>query len=147
MPRDFKTIMCGMDFTEDSYQALAYALRLAQLADGTLIVVHSVDVPSGDVYTTAEWPRTFDEARAHAKEMLAEIHAQRLESYAKTELVVAVGPPAKQLIDLAAARKVDVLVTATHERSEFADLIMGSVAEKLIRYAPCPVFVVRHGVA
>jgi universal stress protein A len=147
MPRDFKTIMCGTDFTEDSYHALAYALRLAKLANGTLIIVHSVDVPSGDVYTTAEWPRTFDEARARAQAMLAEVHAKRLEGYSKAELLVEVGPPDKQLVALAAEHKVDLLVTATHERSELADLIMGSVAEKLIRHAPCPVLVVRHGVA
>lgn len=147
MPRDFKTIMCGTDFTDDSYRALAYALRFARLADGALIVVHSVDVPSGDVYTTAEWPRSFDEARARAKEMLAEIHAKHLESYAKVTLVVEIGPPAERLLALAKDRQVDVLVTATHGRSELADLIMGSTAEKLIRHAPCPVFVVRHGVA
>jgi universal stress protein A len=147
MPRDFKTIMCGTDFTEDSYRALAYALRFAKLADGVLIVVHSVDVPSGDVYTSAEWPRTFDEARARAKEMLAEVHATQLEGYPKAELRAEIGPPAKTLLELAKTCKVDMLVTATHGRSELADLIMGSTAEKLIRHAPCPVFVVRHGVA
>lgn len=147
MPREFKTILCGTDFTEDSYRALAYALRFAKLADCALIVVHSVDVPSGDVYTSGEWPRTFDEARARAKEMLAEIHAKQLAGYAKAELVVEIGPPAEQLLELARDRKVDVLVTATHGRSGLAELIMGSTAEKLIRHAPCPVFVVRHGVA
>ena len=75
----------------DSYHALDYALRFAKLADGVLIVAHFVHVPSGDIYTTAEWPRTFEEARARAKEMLAELHAKRLEGYPKTELVVDIG--------------------------------------------------------
>jgi nucleotide-binding universal stress UspA family protein len=147
MPREFKRILCGTDFTEDSYHALAWALRFAKLAGGELIVAHFVHVPSGDVYTTGEWPRTFKEAETRAKEMLADIHASRLESYPKTEMVVDIGSPAELLLKLAKDRHVDVLVTATHGRSELADLIMGSTAEKLIRHAPCPVFVVRHGVA
>lgn len=146
MPRDFKKVLCGTDFTEHSYNALAYALRFAKLADGTLIVAHFVHVPTDDIYAHEAWPRTFDQARQRAREMLAELHTTRLENYPKTELVVDIGAPAEMIIKLAEERQVDVLVTATHGRSEFADLLMGSTAEKLIRHAPCPVFVVRRGV-
>jgi nucleotide-binding universal stress UspA family protein len=145
MPVEFKKVLCGTDFTERSYHALDYALRFAQLAEGTLIVAHFVHVPSGDLYTHDEWPRTFEEARARAHEMLVDVHKTRLGGYAKTELVVEIGAPAEMLIQLAKERQVDVVVTATHGRSELADLIMGSTAEKLIRHAPCPVFVVRRG--
>jgi len=147
MPRDFKKVLCGTDFTELSYNALAYALRFAKLADGTLIVAHFVHVPTDDIYAHEAWPRTFDQARQRAREMLAELHSTRLENYPKTELVVDIGAPAEMIIKLAEERNVDVLVTATHGRSELADLIMGGTAEKLIRHAPCPVFVVRRGVA
>ena len=147
MPGQFKRVLCGTDFTERSYHALGYALQFAKLADGVLILAHFVHVPSGDVYTHEAWPRTFEEARMRAKELLAEVHKTRLESYAKTELVVEIGAPAEMLIQLAKERQVDVIVTATHGRSELADLIMGSTAEKLIRHAPCPVFVVRLGAA
>jgi nucleotide-binding universal stress UspA family protein len=147
MPREFKTVLCGTDFTERSYAALQWALRFAKLADGVLIVAHFVHVPSGDVYTQEAWPRTFEEARERAKAMLAELHQTRLESYPKAELLVDIGAPAEMLIQIAKDRRVDVLVTATQGRSELADLVMGSTAEKLIRHAPCPVFVVREGVA
>lgn len=144
MPRDFKTILCGTDFSPRADQALAYALRFATLADGTLIVAHFVHVPGGDVYDGGKhWPRTFAEAqeRSHAK--LEEVRRTQLRDYPKVELVVDVGAPAAQLIALARARAVDVIVTASHGRSELADLLIGSTAEKLIRHAPCPVFVVR----
>jgi nucleotide-binding universal stress UspA family protein len=147
MPREFRTILCGTDFTERSYHALDYALRFAKLADAVLIVAHFVHVPSGEFYTNAEWPRTFEEARTRAKDLLTELHATRLEGYPKTELVVDIGVPAELMIKLAGDRRADMVVTATHGRSELADLIMGSTAEKLIRHAPCPVFVVRQGVA
>jgi universal stress protein A len=146
MPRDFKKVLCGTDFTEHSYSALAYALRFAKLAEGTLIVAHFVHVPTDDIYAHEAWPRTFEEASARAREMLAELQTTRLENYPKTELVVDIGPPAEKLIELATARQVDVIATASHGRSELVDLIMGSNAEKLIRHAPCPVFVVRRGV-
>jgi nucleotide-binding universal stress UspA family protein len=147
MPREFKTILCGTDFTERSYTALEYALRFAKLADGVLIVAHFVHVPSGEFYGGGEWPRTFQEARGRAQKVLEELHATRLQGYPKTQFVVDIGTPAELLIQLAKDRRVDVVVTATHGRSELADLIMGSTAEKLIRHAPCPVFVVREGVA
>jgi universal stress protein A len=147
MPRELKTILCGTDFIEGSYVALDYALRLAKLADGVLILAHFVHVPSGDLYTHEAWPRTFEEAKTRAKTLLAQVHQTRLEGYPKTELVVDIGVPAELLIRLAKQRQVDVIVTATHGGSELADLIMGSTAEKLIRHAPCPVFVVRQGAA
>jgi nucleotide-binding universal stress UspA family protein len=146
MPREFRKILCGTDFTERSYKALDYALRFAKLADGVLIVAHLVHVPSGDVYTNEAWPRTFEEARQRAKELLAEVHETRLGGYPKAQLVVEIGVPAELLLKIAKEQQVDMIVTATHGRSELADLIMGSTAEKLIRHAPCPVFVVREGV-
>lgn len=146
MPHEFKTILCGTDFSERSYHALEYALRFAQLANGTLIVAHFVHVPSGDVYTSGHWPRSFEEARQRTQTMLEELRAKRLGDYPNVELVVEVGVPAEHLIKLAAERDVDVLVTASHGRSELRDLLLGSTAEKLIRHAPCPVFVVRQGV-
>jgi universal stress protein A len=145
MPHEFKTILCGTDFSEHSRLALSWALRFAKLADGQLIVAHLVHVPSGDVYSHDAWPLSFEQARERAHELLVELHRTFLEGYPKTELVVDVGAPAEALIQLATDRKVDVLVTATRGRSGLADLIMGSTAEKLIRHAPCPVFVVRQG--
>ena len=147
MPREFKKILCGTDFTEHSYLGLDYALRFAKLADGLLIVAHFVHVPSGDVYTDEAWPRTFQEAKARAQTLLEQVHQTRLQAYPKTELVVEIGVPAELMIQLAKQRQIDLIVTTTHGHSELADLIMGSTAEKLIRHAPCPVFVVRQGVA
>ena len=145
MPREFKKILCGTDFSDHSYLALDYGLRFARLADGLLIVAHFVHVPSGDLYTHEEFPRTFDEAKQSARRQLEALHTTRLQGYAKTELVVETGAPGEMLIELAAQRDVDVIVTATRGRSELLDLLIGSVAEKLIRHAPCPVFVVRQG--
>ena len=147
MPHEFKKVLCGTDFTERSYAALGYALEFAKLAGGELILAHFVHVPSGELYTHDAWPRTFEEAKVRAKAMLTKVHQTRLDAYPQTELVVEIGVPAEELIQLAGDRQVDVIVTAIRGRSELADLIMGSTAEKLIRHAPCPVFVVRQDAA
>jgi universal stress protein A len=146
MAHDFKTVLCGTDFTEHSYKALDYALRLAQLAQGVLIVAHGVHVLS-DLFTGTEHVRTFAEGTRLAREKLAELHRTRLGGYAKTELVVDIGAPAELLIQLARDKNADVVVTATRGRSELVDLLLGSTAEKIIRHAPCPVFVVRDATA
>ena len=146
MPREFKKVLCGTDFSENSYHALDYGLRFAKHADGTLIVLHLVHVPAGDLLGEHAYTLNFDEAKSRMQEMLDEVHASRLGRYQKCELLVDFGDPAEQILDLARSRQVDLIVTSTHGRSGLSHLVMGSVAEKIIRHAPCPVFVVRAGV-
>jgi nucleotide-binding universal stress UspA family protein len=88
----------------------------------------------------------FAEVRSQMRALLDQLYATRLQRYAKTELVIDFGDPAQQLIKLAEDRAVDLIVTSTHGRSGLSHLLMGSVAEKIIRHAPCPVFVVRADV-
>lgn len=144
--REFKTVLCGTDFSESSYHALEYGLRFARSSDGVLLVVHSVHVPAGDLLGEQAYTLNFDEVRNQMQALLEEIHTTRLQRYPKAELAVDFGEPAHQLIKLAETRDVDLIVTATHGRSALSHLIMGSVAEKIIRHAPCPVFVVRADV-
>jgi nucleotide-binding universal stress UspA family protein len=144
--REFKQVLCGTDFSESSFKALDYGLRFAKLAEGKLIILHLVHVPAGDLLGEKAYTLNFDEAKNRMTEMLEEVRVNRLERYANTELIVDLGDPAEQIIQLASRRNVDLIVTSTHGRSGLSHLIMGSVAEKIIRHAPCPVFVVRSGV-
>lgn len=146
MPRDFKTILCGTDFSDASYGALGYALRFARISDGHVILTHIVHVPAGDLLGEQAYTLNFAEAERRARKLLAEVHEKRLEGYPNCELRVDIGDPAEQIINLARERKADLIITATHGRSGLSHLIMGSVAEKIIRHAPCPVLVVRAGV-
>jgi len=145
MPREFKTILCGTDFSDASYQALDYGLRFAKNSDGTLIVTHVVHVPAGDLLGEEAYTLNFKEAEARVMTLLRGLHSKRLDGYPKCELRADIGDPAEQMLKLARDRQVDLIVTATHGRSGLAHLVMGSVAEKVIRHAPCPVFVVRAG--
>ena len=66
MPRDFKTILCPTDFSEESYRAIEYGLRFAKANDGTLILAHVIHVPSGDLFQPDGHVLTFDEAKQKA---------------------------------------------------------------------------------
>lgn len=145
MPRDFKTILCPTDFSEESYRAIEYGLRFAKAADGTLILAHVIHVPSGELYQPDGRVLSFDEAKQRTLILLEELREKRLQNYPKYELVVDIGDPHAVLIGIATQRKVDLIVIATHGSSSLQHLVMGSVAEKIIRHAPCPLFVVRRG--
>ena len=72
-------------------------------------------------------------------EVLPEAEAAKVEV---TRQVV-VGSPSHEIIKVAAAEKVDLIVIATHGRTGFSHLFMGSVAERVVRTAPCPVLTIR----
>ena len=145
MPREFKTILCPTDFSEESYRAIEYGLRFAKAAGGTLLLAHIIHVPSGELYQPDLHVMTFNEAKQRAMTLLEELRQKRLQNYPKCELLVDIGDPHEMLLGIATQRKVDLIIIATHGRSGIEHLIMGNVAEKIIRHAPCPLFVVRRG--
>ena len=71
--------------------------------------------------------------------------AQVLAKEAEIEVVrrVAIGIPYRTIVEIAEAEKVDLIVMATHGRTGFSHLFMGSVAERVVRTAPCPVLTIR----
>ncbi len=147
MPREFKTILCPTDFSEDSHQAVEYGADLVRASDGLLLLAHIIHVPSGELYQSVRPTLNFEDATVRARGLLEDIRQTHAGGYAKCELLVEIGDPHEQLIAIARRHNADLIVTATHGRSGLRHLVMGSVAEKLIRHAPCPVLVVRHGAA
>jgi nucleotide-binding universal stress UspA family protein len=145
MLAQFKTILCPTDFSEESYHAIEYGESFAKLADGTLLLAHILHNPTSELFHPEGYVLSFEQAKQHAQSLLEELRAKRI-SYPKCELYVGLGDPYEQLMALATQRNVDLVVVATHGRSAIEDLVLGSVAEKLIRHSPCPVFVVRRGV-
>jgi len=83
-----------------------------------------------------------DALMAAARSALAKlVHDHQLERFhVKTEVVE--GPPVEEIVDYAHEQNIDLIVVATHGRGWLAHLLMGSVAEKVVRKAPCPVMAV-----
>ncbi len=144
--REFKTILCPTDFSEESYRAIDYGARFAKASDGRLLLAHIIHVPQGELYQPDRPTLTFEEGKALAMARMEEIRHKQLADCSTCELLVDIGDPYEQLKAIADDRKVDLIVIATHGRTALQHLVMGSVAEKLIRHAPCPVLVVRRDV-
>ncbi len=145
MPRKFQKVLCPIDFSNDSFTALDYAVNFAKQNEGQLILLHVVDNPLTDFYG----PRgqNFYAEVEHAIEKSKEILTDAARTHAPDvpyEIVVKHGNPYMEIIDLATAQHADMIVMSTHGRTGPQRLVIGSVAEKVVRTAPCPVFTVRH---
>ena len=145
MPREFKTILCPTDFSEESYRALEYAVRFAKLSDGTILIPHIIHIPTEHLRDDEGHVLPFERLKSRAQALLEEARATYTSGYPKCELLLDVGDPFELLLGIAQQRKVDLVVIATHGRTGVEHLVIGSVAEKIIQHAPCPVFVVRRG--
>ncbi|MFQ5667014.1 MAG: universal stress protein [Candidatus Binatia bacterium] len=144
MPRDFKAILCPTDFSPESYQALEYGVRFARISQGTILIAHILHNPASQEFQPDGYVLSFDQAKVRAQSALEDVRANRVGADTKCELLVDIGDPYDRLMAVAKERQVDLIVTSTHGRTGLKHLVLGSVAEKLIRHAPCPVFVVRR---
>lgn len=145
----FTRILVPTDFSEPSDAALEYARTLATKFGSTLHLLHVVEAPfvTGPLGTEvfiAETPAVQAELFEDSERQLAaRITAHDRARFNATTEVVA-GTSARTIIDVANERGIDLIVMGTHGRSGMAHLLMGSVAEKIVRNAPCPVLTVRQ---
>jgi len=136
----FSKILCPTDFSEPSYRAMAAAGELAVHFGAEIVLAHVLpDMPP--VTPTAEKAET--EFLASASRALDELIKERLAAVAKVTPVVEEGEAAEQILKLAAAQKADLIVIATHGQTGWRHLVFGSVAEKVVRQADCPVLTIR----
>lgn len=145
----FKKIICPTDFSEPSREALAVAAQLAEHFDAELLVLHVVpEVPkipaSPEGAATFNIPLYEQELRDASRKLLNEMVRQKVPRELRVRPVVAHGNTADQILQTAADEKADVIVIATHGRTGWQRFVFGSVAEKVVRLAPCAVLAV-HG--
>jgi len=144
----FTDILVPVDYSDPSDAAVHAAARLARAAQGRLLVAHMLP----PVYTMAEFPILPVDADWIAEERIRlETHVRELlESDGNVPsfgVEVMVDTPFLGIVRLAAERKVDLIVLGTHGRSGLKRLALGSVAERVVRFAPCPVLTVHGPVA
>ena len=139
-------ILVPTDFSRGSDHALKYADMLRRQTGAKLSVLHVVEDPTltgiwPDVYVS-ELPDIRAGLREHARTSLAaQLKRLRLD---RLTADVALGMTAQVIAAMAEQQKCDLIVMGTHGRSGFAHVVLGSVAERVLRMAPCPVLVVRE---
>jgi universal stress protein A len=140
----FRKILCPIDFDYDSTAALNVACELAEVNDATIHLLHVARVPPQDM----DVPLPFDAdprwERA-ARLRLERLARERLDGKVRYQIHVVSGTPDDDVLRMADALHVDLVVMATHGRKGLSHFILGSVAERVMREARCPVLTIRPG--
>jgi nucleotide-binding universal stress UspA family protein len=138
------TIVCAIDFSESSDRALAHALELGKRLGAKVVAVHAWQLP---VYAVPDGVAVFGpEVVAEITDGLQKQLAKTLESHrvegVTLEGKLVAGSPVESVLDAAKEAGADYVVIGTHGRTGFARLVIGSVAERLVRLSSIPVIVV-----
>jgi nucleotide-binding universal stress UspA family protein len=142
----FRHILAPTDFSEYSKKAVVSALELARKFGAKLTILHVVELPPYPVegYVPPAVNATFlDDLERQATQDLAQLVPEAESGNVEVVRLVAVGSPYRKIIETAEAEQVDLIVMATAGRSGFSRLIMGSIAERVVRAATCPVLTIR----
>jgi nucleotide-binding universal stress UspA family protein len=136
----FRRILCPVDFDANSLAALKFAAKLARQHKAGLKLLHVVPVPfePSEVPVepaTPEWKR---DARARLEKF-----AVRNLGQTRYKLFVTRGDPAAAILETERKVRPDLIVIATHGRKGFSHLVLGSVAERVVRESSVPVLTVR----
>jgi nucleotide-binding universal stress UspA family protein len=143
---DIRHILAPTDFSEYANRAVAAAIELAQAFGGKLTILHVVEPPSYLVDSHASshhGPLLLKAMEEQAGQELARLLTQLPAAQVEITRRVMVGVPYQQILACASAEPVDLIVIATHGRTGLRHLVLGSVAERVVRLAPCPVLTIR----
>ncbi len=144
-PFQIKRILVPMDFSECAKKALQYAIPLAKEHKAAITLLYVVAPPP---YVGGEFGVTdyqFDPtARANAEKELAKLVVDEVRGEISADTLVCAGAPALEILNAAKELAADLIVISTHGHTGLTHVFLGSVAEDVVRRAPCPVLVVRE---
>lgn len=143
-----RSILCPTDFSEFSERAVRYACELADKFGADLHLVNvlqdydAIAPATGDTFAPfADW---LPQLQKQSEEQLAKLPAPEWSGKLKVHRTTRVGAPIDEIVKYAKEHNVDLIVQGTHGRRGIKHMLLGSVAENIVRYAPCPVLTVRN---
>lgn len=149
MSERYRKIVVPLDGSELAHRALPYATELAELAGAQLIILRAVPDVTQEYKMTPELSvvnigleeqeSTVDHATYWAQRVAGELRARGLD----VDISIEIGAAADAIVDYASTQDVDLIVMSTHGRTGLARWAYGSVANKVLAGAPCPVLLVR----
>jgi universal stress protein A len=141
-----KNILCPIDHSDCSKEALKYAVSFAMKDEAKLYLLHVIDIRSFDEsmeVMDVQMPDD-EETIKKLKTKLLECVPEEIRSDMQIEALVVRGVPFAEIISIAKKNKADMIVMGTHGRTGLAHIMIGSVSEKVVRKAHCPVLTVRQ---
>jgi len=139
-------ILLPTDFSNYSAAATKYACELATKFDAELHLLHTLEVHLASAPSFGmglALPKYINESRAAAEKSLAGVLDPKWLTGRRVIQAVVEGFPKVEIIHYARKQNIDLIVLSTHGRTGLSHMIMGSVAENVVRTAPCPVLTVR----
>lgn len=139
-------ILCPTDFSEGSLQALSAATDIATRLGAELSVIHVLPILAAlpyDSHSVFEVHQRQDLAYEGVKKRLYEMTSESKEKGIPGRVFVEHGDPAGEIVRVSEEQRIDLIVIATFGKTGWRRLAFGSVAEKVVRLAPCPVLVIR----
>lgn len=139
-------ILCPVDFSAGSRQAMHWAIKLAGESGAELVLLHAWQLPVA-IGDFAFAPNVAVDVEAAARECMdKELADARSLGATRVSAKLVSGAPWIKIVDELADRSFDLVVMGTHGRTAIKRFLLGSVAEKVVRHAPCPVLTVRPDV-
>ena len=141
----FKKILCTVDFSQFTQDVVNYALDLAEKYGAELHVMHVV--PNMTYFTPYESFLTPENLVAIEKNIQDEVEKNFTKllkhDNVPTKRAIRTGVPFVEIIDYAKTESIDLIVMGTHGHSAIEHILIGNVAEKVVRKSPCPVMTIR----
>jgi len=145
LPTRPKRILVPLDFSDPSKRALRLAADWAQLFGAHVYLLHVIEV-TPFLSGLEEVPLAVSEhdLAQTAKATLAGLASSELPAETKVVVLIRRGKAYDQIVTAARSLKIDLIIIATHGRTGLDKMLLGSTAERVVRYAPCPVLTVRR---
>jgi nucleotide-binding universal stress UspA family protein len=145
-PFTLRKILVPVDFSPCSRKALQYAVALARQFRAHLTLLHVIPTNYfvGSEFGPIDFPMPEKELREGAERELAAIAAREVGASVPAATAVCQGQPVQEIVRFAREGDLDLILLSTHGRTGLKHVLMGSVTENVVRYAPCPVLVVRE---
>ena len=148
-PVQFHRILCPVDFSESSLDALTYAINFAEEADARLTLLHVIELPQAlseePTAIDVDMPRIREEAVARARQRLNGLIPEQASTYCTPEVTVVEGRAYREILRQAMEGRSDLIVMGVHGRGALDLLVFGSTTHHVIRASTCPVLIIRRG--
>jgi nucleotide-binding universal stress UspA family protein len=149
-----------VDLSSFSLTAVKLAAKITESSAAALYLLHVIDNPFDELYLSSitqtdpaaidlyknellQRSKIFRATEEHSEVLLKQFCHESVQDLPKVRYLVSSGDPFEKILDATENHRIDLIVLATHGRTGIKRLIIGNVAEKVVRYAPCPVLTVK----
>jgi nucleotide-binding universal stress UspA family protein len=136
----FRKLLVGYDGSKESDKAVDVAFSLAECMDSSVLIFAVARPPEPS--TSVELEAVLDDAKEHFDQAFTKIAEKAKGHEIEIKTATAVGHPAEQIIHRAETDGIDLIILGRRGRSMISRMMLGSVSERTLRYAHCPVMVV-----